>query len=73
MHNFNQLDRLLLHLDDIAIDTGAEVTVENQGRHRNDDTEGGVIQRYRDTVCQGGGVGATGWGLSAEAAAQQWR
>src|SRR5437763_17181019 len=41
----DQLDRLLLHLDDEAVDFRAKMAIEDHARDRDDQSERGVVQR----------------------------
>src|SRR5258706_3282289 len=65
MREINELDRLLLHLDVQPVDRRAEVTVEDHARNRDDQAEGGVVERHRDPVRELERIGA-GRGLRAE-------
>src|SRR5260370_12309229 len=46
----DQLDRLLLHLDDEVVDLGAEMAIEDHARDGDDESQRGVVERYRDPV-----------------------
>src|SRR3546814_4204258 len=43
-----QLHRLVLHVDQVAVDAGTEMAVEHQCRHRDDHAGGGAHQRLAD-------------------------
>src|SRR5476649_2542375 len=58
VHDVDELDGLLLHLDDEAVDQRAEVAVEDQRRHRDRQAEAGVVQRRRNAVRQLGRIAA---------------
>src|SRR4051812_45568667 len=50
VHEIDEADRLLLHLDDETVDLAAEMPIENHARYRNDESECGVIERDRNAV-----------------------
>jgi hypothetical protein len=60
VHVFDQADRLLLHLDDEAIDQRPEMAPEDHARDGDEDAEARVVQRHGDTVRQLLRIGAPG-------------
>jgi hypothetical protein len=52
VYDFDELQRLQLHVDEHRIDFRAEVAVENHARHRDDETEGGVVERDGNALCE---------------------
>src|SRR3989337_3167553 len=65
-HDVDQLRRLLLHVDDEAVDLVPEVAVEDERRNRDADAERGVVEGDGDAVRQLLRVGAAGRRLRAE-------
>src|SRR3954451_15189619 len=65
VHEVDEADRLLLHLDDQPVHLGAEVPVENHARNGDDESERGVVQRHRNAVRELYGIGGRR-GLRAE-------
>src|SRR5208283_6222572 len=47
---FDQLGRLLFHLQRQAIDFGTEIAIEDHARYRHDQAERRVVERDRDAV-----------------------
>src|SRR5271165_6787895 len=47
---FDQLGRLLFHLQRQAVDLGAEIAIEDHARYGHDQPECGVVERNRDAV-----------------------
>src|SRR5215472_14090864 len=56
----DEADRLLLHLDDQAVDGGAKVPIENHARDRDDQPERRVVERDRDPVRELDRIGPRG-------------
>src|SRR4051812_3349960 len=50
VHDIDKLYRLHFHIDDEAVNQGPEVSIENQRRHRDRQSEAGVVQSDRNTV-----------------------
>src|SRR6266478_1526953 len=50
VRELDQLDRLLFHLQDQAVDLSAEMAVEDHARDGDDQAECGVIQGHRNAV-----------------------
>ena len=50
VHDLDELDRLLLHLHDQAVDRRAEVAVEDHAGYRHDQAERRVVQGDRNAV-----------------------
>src|SRR6516162_811187 len=65
VRQLDELDRLLLHLERQAVDLGAEMSVEDHARDRDDQSERGVVERDRDAVRELDRV-RSGGGLRAE-------
>src|SRR6266852_4675134 len=65
VRQLDQLDRLLLHLDDKVIDLGAEMAIEDHARDGDDESQRGVVERYRDPVREQNWIRAGG-GLRPE-------
>src|SRR5262245_49848432 len=64
--DLDQLDRLDFHFHDQRIGARAEVAVEDEARHGDDDAERGVVQRDRDAVRELRGIRHAGRSLRAE-------
>src|SRR6202140_3645669 len=65
VRQLDQLDRLLLHFEDEVVDLGAEMAIEDHARDGDDESQRGVIERYRNPVREQNRIRAGG-GLRSE-------
>src|ERR1700687_3456740 len=65
VRQLDQLDRLLLHFEDEVVDLGAEMAIEDHARDGDDESQRGVVERYRNPVREQNRI-RTGGGLRPE-------